>query len=177
VLQAHLDSFEAPEPVVSKKNPDEIALDDATAPEPVEPSATAATSVEEEEAPRRTPPESHRPRPVQRLMFDETTAATIPGGDQFVATWSEEHEAQLAKAAEELQNRGPVSAQSDALTPESEPAATPAFMEPQMIDDLPAELKPHFRRIERYVQMILFCDLHHFCHQYGIQSYGFFAHE
>lgn len=149
VLEAHLASFESPEPAKAKGASQESSGDAASAPVDVLETHDAGKQQKMQEL------NSHRPRPVQRLVFDEATAATIPGGDGFVQPWSQEREAQVAQAAEDLQvirQRRGVPRQVGAPAGDQSPqeAPKPSFMEPQTLDELPAGLKPHFKRIERY---------------------------
>lgn len=150
VLEAHLASFDIPEPIKPKERSQESAEDAAMPP------TDTLSSIGEGE-PKKQELNMNRPRPVQRLVFDEATAATVPGGgDGFVQPWSQAREAQVAKAAEDLQARkqarGTARAADGATTAEnqdSEESPSDSFMEPRKLADLPSELKPHFRQIER----------------------------
>lgn len=149
VLNAHLASFEVSQPSKSRENSQQSNEYAASA------SAHVLETEDVGEQEKNKVLNFHRPRPVQRLVFDEETAATIPGGDGFGQPWSQEREEQVAKAAEDLQvqrkGKG-VAREAGATTGDPGLQEAPAlfFMEPKMLDDLPAELKPHFRRIERY---------------------------
>lgn len=145
-----------PETAASRHEPDLASVEDAQ--------LIKSTGIVEESAADATTPDASssgqfeikspevnecRPRPVQRLLFDDQTAAKVPGEDQFVQPWNQEREAQLAQAAEDLElKRTGIARAADA--PQTEAAPAVSFMEPRTLDDLPAELKPYFRRIERY---------------------------
>lgn len=155
ILEAHLASLETQPAKPNQKSQGDT--DEASEEAIVDVNSSSASGEEAQEA-KMGFRARNRPQPVQRLVFDEETAAKVVDEEEVVQPWSQEREAQVAQAVEDIEQRKSGRAAkrvtgdaADAVEDE----ATTSFLEPRKLEDLPEELKPHFRKIERCCTSII----------------------